>query len=173
MDSPQEYSTLLEAVSTVSDPRKARGKQHEWRVLLTLICAAMASGQKSVRAMATHHFILYADFDTALAHRQSKPISIFPTWLVACVSTPCSPRSRQYELVGCTLSCPPLGPTLLVLTFPLYFRLVRRGKASLLVLMSLTAPYLLNQFSYGIGDHLRPTDLYEMPAIFHCDELAV
>jgi predicted transposase YbfD/YdcC len=52
MDPPQEYSTLLEAVSTVADPRRARGKQHEWRVLLTLICAAMASDQKSVRAMA-------------------------------------------------------------------------------------------------------------------------
>lgn len=52
MDPPQEYSTLLEAVSTITDPRKARGKQHEWRVLLTLICAAIASDQKSVRAMA-------------------------------------------------------------------------------------------------------------------------
>lgn len=52
MNPPQEYSTLLEAVGTVADPRKARGKQHEWRVLLTLICAAMASDQKSVRAMA-------------------------------------------------------------------------------------------------------------------------
>lgn len=52
MDPHHEYSTLLEAVSTITDPRKARGKQHEWRVLLALICAAIASEQKSVRAMA-------------------------------------------------------------------------------------------------------------------------
>lgn len=52
MDPPQEYNTLLEAVGKVTDPRKARGKQHEWKVLLTIICAAIASEQKSVRAMA-------------------------------------------------------------------------------------------------------------------------
>jgi hypothetical protein len=51
MDPPQEYSTLLEAVGNVPDPRKARGKQHDWKVLLALTCAAIASDQKSVRAM--------------------------------------------------------------------------------------------------------------------------
>ncbi len=51
MDPPQEYSTLLEAVSKVADPRKARGKQHDWKVLLSITCAAIASDQKSVRAM--------------------------------------------------------------------------------------------------------------------------
>ncbi len=57
MDS-QEYTntdsslTLIGALAKVPDPRKARGKQHEWTTLLTLMCGALASGQKSIHAMA-------------------------------------------------------------------------------------------------------------------------
>ena len=51
MDLPQ-YTNLLEALAGVPDPRKARGKQHDWRIMLTLLCGAVVSGHKSVRAIA-------------------------------------------------------------------------------------------------------------------------
>lgn len=50
MDQSQ-YSTLLEAVTDVPDPRQARGKQHAWTLILTVICAALASGHQSGRAI--------------------------------------------------------------------------------------------------------------------------
>lgn len=51
MDSSQ-YTNLLGAVARVPDPRKAKGRQHEWRVVLAVLCGAVASGQRSVRAIA-------------------------------------------------------------------------------------------------------------------------
>ena len=50
MDTPK-YSTLMDAVVDIPDPRKARGKRHPWPVLLTLISAALLSGQRSGRAI--------------------------------------------------------------------------------------------------------------------------
>jgi predicted transposase YbfD/YdcC len=47
----QQYSTLLAAVAEVPDPRAARGKQHSWTLIVTIICAALASGQQSGRAI--------------------------------------------------------------------------------------------------------------------------
>ena len=48
-----QYDTMLAALSAVLDPRKARGKQHEWRVvLLAILCGALLSGHKTVWAMA-------------------------------------------------------------------------------------------------------------------------
>src|SRR5215207_9147414 len=49
---PCQYTNLLVALAQVPDPRKARGKQHEWRIVLAVLCAAVASGQRSVRAIA-------------------------------------------------------------------------------------------------------------------------
>lgn len=49
---PGQYTSLLQALAQVPDPRKARGKQHEWRIILAVLCAAVASGQRSVRAIA-------------------------------------------------------------------------------------------------------------------------
>jgi predicted transposase YbfD/YdcC len=51
MDQP-EYTTLTEALKSVPDPRHARGKRYAWLFLLTLIAAAMVSGQKTVNAIA-------------------------------------------------------------------------------------------------------------------------
>lgn len=51
MDSPK-YTTLLAALHAVPDPRKARGKRHAWPLILAVIVAALASGQKNVRAIA-------------------------------------------------------------------------------------------------------------------------
>ncbi len=47
----RKYSTLMDAVVDIPDPRKARGKRHAWALLLTLISAALLSGQRSGRAM--------------------------------------------------------------------------------------------------------------------------
>lgn len=51
MDQPQ-YSSLLEALAVVPDPRKARGKRYPWLLLLILLAAGLASGQQTARAIA-------------------------------------------------------------------------------------------------------------------------
>lgn len=50
MDQPY-YSTLMDAVVDVPDPRKARGKRYSWPLLLTLITAALVGGERSGRAI--------------------------------------------------------------------------------------------------------------------------
>ncbi len=50
MDAPQ-YSDLLSALSAVPDPRQRRGQRYSWSLLLTLITAALASGERNVRAI--------------------------------------------------------------------------------------------------------------------------
>lgn len=51
MDQPQ-YTSLVEALAVVPDPRKARGKRYPWLLLLTLLAAGLASGQQTARAIA-------------------------------------------------------------------------------------------------------------------------
>lgn len=51
MDQPQ-YSTLADALAEIPDPRKARGKRYPWHFLLMLIALAVASGQRTVHAIA-------------------------------------------------------------------------------------------------------------------------
>lgn len=51
MDQPQ-YSSLLEALAAVPDPRKARGKRFAWTLLLTLLAAGLASGHHTAHAIA-------------------------------------------------------------------------------------------------------------------------
>ncbi len=46
-----EYTSLVDAMSDVPDPRKRRGQRYPWRLLLTLIAAAMASGQQHGRGI--------------------------------------------------------------------------------------------------------------------------
>lgn len=55
-----QYSSLLEALAVVPDPRKARGKRYPWLLLLTLLAAGLASGQQTARAIA-HWLQLHAD----------------------------------------------------------------------------------------------------------------
>ncbi len=50
MDAPQ-YSTLMEVLADVPDPRQRRGKRHAWVVLLTLISAALVCQHRTGRAM--------------------------------------------------------------------------------------------------------------------------
>jgi predicted transposase YbfD/YdcC len=50
MDAPQ-YSDLLSALAAVPDPRRRRGRRYAWPLLLTLITAALASGERNVRAV--------------------------------------------------------------------------------------------------------------------------
>ena len=47
----RKYSTLMDAVVDIPDPRQARGKRHPWAVILTLISAALLSGQRNGRAI--------------------------------------------------------------------------------------------------------------------------
>ena len=49
---PNQYSTLMDALQMVPDPRKARGKRYPWTLLLTLIVAALASNYQTARAIA-------------------------------------------------------------------------------------------------------------------------
>lgn len=51
MDTPQ-YTDLRAALSAVPDPRHRRGQRYPWPVLLTLIAAALVSGQQGMRAIA-------------------------------------------------------------------------------------------------------------------------
>jgi predicted transposase YbfD/YdcC len=51
MDAPQ-YTDLRAALSDVPDPRRARGRRYPWPALLSVIAAALASGQQGLRAIA-------------------------------------------------------------------------------------------------------------------------
>jgi len=51
MDSCQ-YSTLMDALKHIPDPRKSRGKRHNWLMLLTILVSGLASGYQSARAIA-------------------------------------------------------------------------------------------------------------------------
>jgi predicted transposase YbfD/YdcC len=50
MDAPQ-YRDLRAALTAVPDPRRRRGQRYPWPVLLTLIAAALVSGQQGMRAI--------------------------------------------------------------------------------------------------------------------------
>lgn len=47
----RKYTTLVEALAEVPDPRKRRGQRYPWIFLLTLVSAALASGQRHGRAI--------------------------------------------------------------------------------------------------------------------------
>jgi len=49
---PDQYSTLMDALTMVPDPRKARGKRYPWTLLLTIIVAGLASNYQTARAIA-------------------------------------------------------------------------------------------------------------------------
>lgn len=47
----QEYTKLMDALEEVRDPRKKRGVRYSWKLLLTLISAAMLCGQSHGRGI--------------------------------------------------------------------------------------------------------------------------
>ena len=51
MDQSQ-YTTLMDVLLAIPDPRKARGKRYAWTLLLTLLAAGLASGQQTAHAIA-------------------------------------------------------------------------------------------------------------------------
>jgi predicted transposase YbfD/YdcC len=51
MDSVQ-YTTLVDVLKQVPDPRKRQGRRHRWVIVLSLIVAAMASAQRTPQAIA-------------------------------------------------------------------------------------------------------------------------
>jgi predicted transposase YbfD/YdcC len=46
-----EYTTLVEALAGVPDPRRRRGQRYRWTVLLTLVAAAILSGERHGRGI--------------------------------------------------------------------------------------------------------------------------
>ena len=48
----QQYTTLVDVLKQVPDPRKRKGRRHRWLTLLCLIAAALASAQRTPRAIA-------------------------------------------------------------------------------------------------------------------------
>jgi predicted transposase YbfD/YdcC len=50
MDAPR-YTNLCAALAAVPDPRQRRGQRYAWPVLLTVIAAALVSGQQGMRAI--------------------------------------------------------------------------------------------------------------------------
>jgi len=55
----EQCITLMSFLESVPDPRKARGKRYEWRVLLAILCAGLLSGQETVWGIA-HWAVLHA-----------------------------------------------------------------------------------------------------------------
>jgi hypothetical protein len=51
MDDIQD-NTLVEVLSRIPDPRKARGQRHSWLMQLTLVASAISSGMRNGRAIA-------------------------------------------------------------------------------------------------------------------------
>jgi predicted transposase YbfD/YdcC len=47
----QQYTSLMEVFAALPDPRQARGKRHAWGLILTLIGAALVSGERGMRAI--------------------------------------------------------------------------------------------------------------------------
>src|SRR6266511_480455 len=48
----QQYTTLVDVLKQVPDPRKRKGRRHRWLTLLCLIVAALASAHRTPRAIA-------------------------------------------------------------------------------------------------------------------------
>lgn len=46
------YTTLMEHLAALPDPRKQRGRRYKWQYLLVVIAAAMMSGQRNIRGIA-------------------------------------------------------------------------------------------------------------------------
>ena len=53
-----QYSTLLNALQHLPDPRKACGKRYSWPLLLTLLVAGLASNYQTARAIALSSVII-------------------------------------------------------------------------------------------------------------------
>jgi hypothetical protein len=58
----QQYTTLVEVLKQVPDPRKRQGQCHRWITLLTLIAAALASAQPALRYSSAFRFALAQRF---------------------------------------------------------------------------------------------------------------
>jgi predicted transposase YbfD/YdcC len=122
----KQYTTLLEVLSDLPDPRNARGKRYPWLLLLILITAGLASGQQSARAIAqwirlhavalrhalpdlsrlpsestiarTIHQIDVAVLEKGVAalHQTAAEAAPFSAW----ITTPCGTRLRAQALDG-------------------------------------------------------------------------
>jgi hypothetical protein len=71
----QQYTTLVDVLKHVPDPRKRKGRRHHWLTLLCLIVAALASAQRTPQAIArwihSHREELFAMLPPAVAQLPS------------------------------------------------------------------------------------------------------
>lgn len=65
MDQPQ-YTTLVEVLEAIPDPRHARGKRYPWLFLLSLIALAMLNDQHTVHAIADWIKLHFAELQREL-----------------------------------------------------------------------------------------------------------
>lgn len=72
MDQPQ-YTTLLDALVAVPDPRHARGQRYGWRILLLIIAAGLASGAQTPHAIAHWAHLHHATFQTCFPELKRMP----------------------------------------------------------------------------------------------------
>ena len=63
---PPKYTTLVAALMALLDPRQARGKRYAWILLLILIAIAIASGQRTVHAIADWISLHWEDLQAEL-----------------------------------------------------------------------------------------------------------
>jgi DDE_Tnp_1-associated/Transposase DDE domain len=63
---PDQYSTLMDALQCVPDPRKARGKRYPWTLLLTIVVAGLASNYQTARAIAQRAKLHASELHAAL-----------------------------------------------------------------------------------------------------------
>src|SRR5262245_32602168 len=69
----QQYSTLIDALTHLPDPRKSRGKRHTWLMLLTILVSGLASGYQSARAIAHWAKLRASELQQALPTLQRIP----------------------------------------------------------------------------------------------------
>ena len=71
----QQYTTLVDVLKTVPDPRKRQGRRQRWLTLVCLIVAALASAQRTPRAIARwvreHREELFAVLPPTVSRRPS------------------------------------------------------------------------------------------------------
>jgi predicted transposase YbfD/YdcC len=109
MDQSQS-TTLMEAVAAVPDPRQARGQRHTWPLLLTLITAALAAGQRSGRAIGQWVQEHQADLRRQL-HRAERPLPSVSTLRRALRALDVAALEARLAQFAAGVAPPPPAPT--------------------------------------------------------------
>jgi predicted transposase YbfD/YdcC len=110
---PDQYSTLLDALQMVPDPRKARGKRYSWTLLLTIIVAGLTSNYQGARAIAQWARLHLSELRMALPDLTRIPSEstllrtlrlIDPSCLEHCLAQFVSSLPTTTRYAGCIIS---------------------------------------------------------------------